>query len=189
MNAAIRRHLEQREDFGFESTYSGRSQPRIVRAAASNGYAVRAVFIGTNGAEINIERVRQRVRSGTGHDVPLPEITRRWSAAQTNLAETAASLGAIDVLDNSHGVTRHVARITRGEITLPGTPTPEWARIVGRRRGRMQADRRTAQARRHALDRRRGQHHHRPALLHPQRTLRRLLGATSRKCRLTLISQ
>ena len=130
VNAAIRRHLEQREDFGFESTYSGRSRPRIVRAAASNGYAVRAVFIGTNGAEINIERVRQRVRSGTGHDVPLPEITRRWSAAQTNLSETAASLGAIDVLDNSHGVTRHVARITRGEITLPGTPTPEWARAL-----------------------------------------------------------
>ena len=31
--------------------------------------------------------------------------------------------------------------------------------------------------------------HHRPAPLHPQRTLRGLLGATSRKCRLTLISQ
>ena len=54
---------------------------------------------------------------------------------------------------------------------------------------RMQADRRTAQARRHALDRRRGQRHHRPALLHPQRTLRGLLGATCRKCRLTLIQQ
>ena len=34
-----------------------------------------------------------------------------------------------------------------------------------------------------------GQRHHRAALLHPQRTLRGLLGATSRKCRLTLISQ
>ena len=34
-----------------------------------------------------------------------------------------------------------------------------------------------------------GPTHHRPALLHPQRTLRGLLGATSRKCRLTLISQ
>ena len=66
--------------------------------------------------------------------------------------------------------------------------TPE-ARKCGRRRGRMQADRRTAQARRHALDRRRGQRHHRPALLHPQRTLRGLLGATCRKCRLTLIQQ
>ena len=53
----------------------------------------------------------------------------------------------------------------------------------------MQADRRPAQARRHALDRRWGQRHHRPALLHPQRTLRGLLGATSRECRLTLISQ
>ena len=130
VNAAIRRHLEQREDFGFESTYSGRSRPRIVRTAASNGYEVRAVFIGTTGPEINVERVRQRVRSGTGHDVPLPEITRRWSAAQKNLAETAASFGAIDVLDNSHGTTRHVASVTQGGIRLPATPTPAWARAM-----------------------------------------------------------
>ena len=61
--------------------------------------------------------------------------------------------------------------------------------LLGRRRGRMQADRRTPQARRHALDRRRGQRHHRPALLHPQRPLRGLLGATSRKRRLRVISQ
>ncbi len=40
--------------------------------------------------------------------------------------------------------------------------------LVGRRRGRLQADRRTAQAHRHALDRRRRQRHHRPALLHPR---------------------
>ena len=130
VNAAIRRHLEQREDFGFESTYSGRSRPRIVRTVASNRYDVGAVFIGTNGAEINIERVRQRVRAGTGHDVPLPEITRRWAAAQKNLVETAASLGAIDVLDNSHGTTRHVASITKGGIRLPATPTPAWARTM-----------------------------------------------------------
>ena len=130
VNAAIRRHLEQREDFGFESTYSGRSRPRIVRTAASNGYEVRAVFIGTTGPDINIERVRQRVRSGTGHDIPVAEITRRWSAAQKNLAETAASLGAIDVLDNSHGTTRHVASITIGGIRLPAIPTPAWARTL-----------------------------------------------------------
>lgn len=130
VNAAIRRHLEQGEDFGFESTYSGLSRPRIVHTAASNGYEVWAVFIGTNGVEINIERVRQRVRSGTGHDVPLTEITRRWSAAQKNLSETAASLGAIDVLDNSHGVTRHVASVTKSGIRFPATPTPAWVRAL-----------------------------------------------------------
>ena len=61
--------------------------------------------------------------------------------------------------------------------------------LFGRRRGRMQADRRTAQARRHALDRRRRQRHHRPPLLPAQRPLRGLLGATSRKRRLRGVSQ
>ena len=65
---------------------------------------------------------------------------------------------------------------------LSAVPGPGPVRVFGRRRGRVQADRRTAQARRYALDRRRCQ---RPALLHPQRPLRRLLGATSREGRLT----
>ena len=73
VNAAIWRHLDLGEDFGFERTDSGRSRSRIVQTAASNGYEVRAVFIGTKGVETNIERVRQRVRSGTGHDVPLTQ--------------------------------------------------------------------------------------------------------------------
>ncbi len=78
----------------------------------------------------------------------------------------------------------------RHRIALSAVPRQGPVRLVGRRRGRMQAARRPAQARRHALlDRRRRQRHHRPALLHPQRTLRGLLGATSRECRLTLISQ
>ena len=57
------------------------------RCRASVTYELRAGLIGTNGPEINIERVRQRLTSGTGHDLPLPEITRRWSAAQENLAK------------------------------------------------------------------------------------------------------
>ena len=72
---------------------------------------------------------------------------------------------------------------------LSAVPGQGLVHLVGRRRSRLKADRRTDQARPHALDRRRGQRHHRPPLLHPQRTLRGLLGATSSKCRLTLISQ
>ena len=48
---------------------------------------------------------------------------------------------------------------------------------------------RTAQVRRHALDRRWRQRHHRPALLPAQRPLRGLLGASSRKRRLRGVSQ
>ena len=72
---------------------------------------------------------------------------------------------------------------------LSAVPRQGPVHLFGRRRGRMQADRRTAQARRHALDRRRRQRHHRPALLPAQRPLRGLLGATSRKRRLRGVSQ
>ena len=95
----------------------------------------------------------------------------------------------------------HVETTTRGAKVHPlcvreppphalsAVPGQGPVRLVGRRRGRLQADRRPAQARRHALDRRRGQRHHRPALLHPQRPLRGVLGATSRKRRLRRVSQ
>ncbi len=58
----IETHLEHRETFGFESTYSGASRPNIVRHAHSLGYEVNAVFVGTNHADINIMRVARRVR-------------------------------------------------------------------------------------------------------------------------------
>ena len=72
---------------------------------------------------------------------------------------------------------------------LSGVPSVGSLRVVGRRRGRMQARyRRPAQARRHALDRGWRQRHHRPAVLQAQWPLRGLLGATSRKRRLTVRS-
>ena len=121
VNAAIRRHLKQREDFGFESTYSGRSRPRN-RAHHSLERVRRRgrCSLARTEPRSTSRGVRQRVRSGTGHDVPLPEITRRWAAAQKNLVETAASLGAIDVLDNSHGTTRHVAEHHEGRNQVAG---------------------------------------------------------------------
>ncbi len=39
VDAAIGRHLEQNESFGFESTYSGASRPRIARRAHELGDA------------------------------------------------------------------------------------------------------------------------------------------------------
>ena len=92
--------------------------------------------------------------------------------------------------DHARGAKVHPLRVRESPPdALSAVPRQGPVCLVGRRRSWMQADRRPAQASRHALDRRRRQRHHRPALLHPQRTLRGLLGATSRKCRLTLISR
>ena len=53
----IEKHLERKEDFGFESTYSGKSRPSIVKRAAKSGYEVAAIFVGTKSHKINIARV------------------------------------------------------------------------------------------------------------------------------------
>ena len=80
----IEDRMRLKEDFGFESTWSGKSRPEIVCDASAQGYTTRAVFLGTNHPGINISRVRQRVREG-GHNVPESEIVRRWTAAYENL--------------------------------------------------------------------------------------------------------
>ena len=66
---AIERDLQNGRTFGFESTYSGSSRPEMVQRAKKLGYNVQAVFIGTEHHDINIDRVRNRVREG-GHDIP-----------------------------------------------------------------------------------------------------------------------
>ena len=72
----IEEHLVAGESFGFESTYSGRSRPDVVRRAHGLGYDVQAIFIGTRDVSINIDRVAMRVRQRTGHDVPVEELAR-----------------------------------------------------------------------------------------------------------------
>ena len=60
----VQRDLSEGNTFGFESTYSGRSRPDIVRTAKRLGYTTRAVFLGTEIVAINIRRVRKRVEEG-----------------------------------------------------------------------------------------------------------------------------
>lgn len=87
VDEAIEHDVRQRRSFGFERTYSGNSRPAIARRAKELGYAVHAVFVGTNHHDINIDRVRMRVQEG-GHDIPIHEIVRRWGAVQDSLRKT-----------------------------------------------------------------------------------------------------
>lgn len=70
----IQQRLKALDDFGFESTYSGRSRPAIVEQARACSYGITAVFIGTESPEINVQRVAERTKNGTGHAVKPSEI-------------------------------------------------------------------------------------------------------------------
>jgi predicted ABC-type ATPase len=130
VNGAIRDHLARRESFGFESTYSGRSRPRMVERAARAGYDVHAVFIGTRDAEINVIRVQKRVTENTGHAVDADDIRRRWHNAQENLARTAHAFTRIDLYDNSGTTYRQIAVLKRHAIEQVSPETPEWTRLL-----------------------------------------------------------
>jgi predicted ABC-type ATPase len=55
VDTRIKGHLDNKEDFGFESTYSGHSRPAIIERAKALGYRTSAIFVGTRGPQINID--------------------------------------------------------------------------------------------------------------------------------------
>ena len=124
----IQSSLHAGRSFGFESTYSGRSRPSVVREAKDRGYTTEAVFIGTESHDVNIERVRKRVKDG-GHDIPVEEIKRRWKATFQNLRKTWNALDVIHILDNTGTGPRLIARKYQDRVeTVSDLPT--WANEI-----------------------------------------------------------
>ena len=68
-----------------------------------------------------------RVRRRTGHDVPVGEITRRWSACQENLVQTANLFGGIRLIDNTTHVSVTVVRLSGRSIAQATELRPPWA--------------------------------------------------------------
>ena len=164
---------------------------RVYREAQRRGFdtADRQVVIGDGAPWIWNVAAEQFPGAIEIVDIYHAKQHRTWprpsTAAGTDLAEQWAPACRVGRI---HVETTPEARCSGTDTACAIVPGQGPVHLVGRRRGRLQADRRTAQARRHALDRRRRQRHHRLALLHPQRPLRGLLGTTSRKRRLTVIS-
>ena len=119
--------LDSSSSFGLETTYSGSSRPSLIREAHRRGYIVRGIFIGTVSWQINIHRVRYRVASQTGHDVPIAEIRRRWQACQDNLMQTASCFERIRVLDNSGKHWVEAGEVMGGRLLHNPVESPDWA--------------------------------------------------------------
>lgn len=125
VDEAIENDLASRHSFGFESTYSGQSRPRIVVRAKELGYFTHAVFLGTDRPTINIARVRRRVEEG-GHNIPEDEIVRRWHASWTNLLDTWNSFEKITLVDNSASAARVVLDKDGVDVRIADS-LPRWA--------------------------------------------------------------
>lgn len=98
------RLIEARQSLAFETVMSHPSRLVELQQLRDQGYRVFLTFITTNNADINVERVRYRVQTGTttGHDVPERSITERH-VRTLNLLPAAIELADVSLLyDNSY---------------------------------------------------------------------------------------
>lgn len=79
------------EDFGFETTLSGRSYVPILTLLREQGYRIHLFFLWLTHADLAVARVANRVRQG-GHDIPEPTIRRRFEAGLRNFHALYAPL-------------------------------------------------------------------------------------------------
>ncbi|WP_428338663.1 zeta toxin family protein [Mycobacterium sp.] len=136
----LRRAIDEGLDFAFETTLGGNTIPALLADAAARGSEVRLFFVGLDGVEAHIERVRQRVRGG-GHDIPEAAIRRRYRHSRINLINLLSLLTELRMYDNSATADPAtgqaptpmlVLHMQRGRIVGPPdlTATPAWAQPI-----------------------------------------------------------
>lgn len=142
-NAGVRllkRAIEQRLDFAFETTLGANTIPRLLADAASQGIQIHVWYVGLSNPELHIERVQARVRRG-GHDIPESDIRRRYEHSRLNLIALLPGLTALRVYDNSADAdpaAGHkpapilVLHMERGKILNKRdlSRTPDWAKPI-----------------------------------------------------------
>ena len=87
----VARHMSARRSFGFETTLSGRTHLKLVRRLKAAGWRVELFYLALPSVEVARLRVAERVRHG-GHDIPAPDIERRYFRSLDNLFDEYGSL-------------------------------------------------------------------------------------------------
>lgn len=77
MLARLDELVEDRADFAFETTLSGRTYLAFLKSIRQKGYAVELYYFWLRSPEMAVSRVQSRVKSG-GHNIPEATIRRRY---------------------------------------------------------------------------------------------------------------
>lgn len=132
--------IEHRHDFNFESTLGAHTIPSMLEKAAADGARVNIWFVGLDSLERHIARVKARHKAG-GHDIPEPDIRRRYQTSRENLVWLMPGLATLLAYDNSAEADpkagmrpkpKLVLHFEKGRIVAPGDlrATPGWAKAI-----------------------------------------------------------
>jgi predicted ABC-type ATPase len=136
----LERAIAERLSLAFETTLGGKTIANLLDQALSEGIEVRVWYVGLEGVERHIARVRSRVAQG-GHDIPEERIRERYIQSRLNLIRLLPRLTELVVYDNSEDADprtgtapapRLVLRLVRGRVreTCELIRVPEWAKSI-----------------------------------------------------------
>lgn len=93
-------HLNNMEEFCFETVMSTDRNLKLLRKAKEKGYFIRCYYILTADPMINVCRVKSRVEAG-GHDVPEEKIISRYDKALELVKQVVEVSDICHIYDNS----------------------------------------------------------------------------------------
>jgi predicted ABC-type ATPase len=136
----VRRAIDERLDFAFETTLGGHTITELLGFATSSGIELRIWFVALASVELHIERVRARVQRG-GHDIPVAAIRARYDQSRTNLVRLLPVLRELWLYDNSVDADfdsgfppkpRLILHFKDKQVvtTCPLRETPDWAKPI-----------------------------------------------------------
>lgn len=122
-------HCHNSGDFAFETTLSGRGYVRLLRRVKKAGFRLHLFYLWIPSPELALLRIRYRVQSG-GHNVPEPDVRRRFSRTLGNLFRLYRPLlDTLHFFDNSSDTPRLIFKARRAR--QPST-TPRFTNGCGR---------------------------------------------------------
>ncbi len=96
----LNKKIEQRKDFAFETTLSGKAYIPKIEAWRKQGWKVVLIYLYIPSADFSSSRVSQRVIQG-GHDIPERDIQRRYPRSIRNAFVYAKYCDDFYCFDNS----------------------------------------------------------------------------------------
>jgi predicted ABC-type ATPase len=97
----------------------------FIRYARRQGYEIYTTYVTTNSPEINIARVKERVKHG-GHDVPQDKIISRYEKSMALMSEVFYESDTVEFYDNSGTSPVYIAKKSPHDELLIFEELPEW---------------------------------------------------------------
>lgn len=108
-------HLENMDEFCFETVLSTERNLNLLRRAKEKGYFIRCYYIFTVDPMINVFRVKSRVEAG-GHDVPEDKIISRYDKALALIKDVVEVCDICHIYDNSEAKPIRIFKKRKGQF-------------------------------------------------------------------------